>query len=376
MPKLKTELAQGQAFSRTSEEDGVRDTFTRVFRVVLLAPNEIYDPQDYCGVYIGTRHPFNTNLVCFSFDAKFEGDSRMVSIVTFNYKTFASTASSGNRDDPKTITPEIRPANWTTDTSLMEIPAPTWCQMQLDQGSAETAVAAAGAKWGVPVNPVGDRYEGITKLVPITTIRVEQYERQDPLRWSAYAGYINNRRMTIGIHTLGVHTVMFRSVSCKPHVETFQKLTFRGWIATYEFCYRPNTIVVQDPDGGAALTRFDAGWDRIQIVEGYNVKNVAGAVARADVDVYGLALTHAGYKLQFPLTIVNEAVGKKTKAMLGIPSYDDAGGMVQRPASSPVALNLDGTPRNIVDGTLKPYIQRYQVQNDMDFVGVMNLRLQ
>ena len=140
MPKYWTELTQGQTFSRTSEEDGIHDTAQRVFKVLLVSPAEVFDPQAYLGVYIGTIHPYNNNLICFSFDAKFDGESRMVTLVTFNYRSFASAAASSGRPDPKIIQPEVRPANWSTETSLMEIPAPTWCEF-------------GSGKWVVPINP-------------------------------------------------------------------------------------------------------------------------------------------------------------------------------------------------------------------------------
>ena len=364
MPKYATELTQGQAFSRTSQEDGVHDTAQRVYKVVLLHPAEVFDPQDYTGTYIGARHPFNLNLVCTSFDSKFDGDSRMVSIVTFNYQSYASVASSSGRTDPKTMEPSTRPANWTTDVSLIEIPATTWRQANISDGKSSGA-------WRAPINPAGDRYEGVTKMVPTTTIRIEQLEAQDPLKNSQWVGTINSEPFQIG--SLGIlrHTLLFRGVSSKPHVETFGKQTFRGWVATYEFSHRENYTKIND-----TLT-CSPGWDRLQIVEGYNVKNVAGAENRADVDPYGLALQHANYEVVQPFALAKNQAGKKSRAMVGIPSVDGQGGMFQRPASSPIALNNDGTPR-LVDpnaaNPLDPVILRYQVQNDIDF-AILNLRL-
>jgi len=367
MPKYATELTQGQAFSRTSQEDGVHDTAQRVYKVVLLHPAEVFDPQDYTGTYIGARHPFNLNLVCTSFDAKFDGDSRMVSIVTFNYQSYASAASSSGRTDPKTMEPSTRPANWTTDVSLVEIPATSWRGAAIKDGKPI-------GNWRAPLNPVGDRYEGVTKMVPTTTIRIEQLEAQDPLKNCQWVGTINSEPLQIG--SLGIlrHTLLFRGISSKPHVETFGKQTFRGWVATYEFSHRENYTKIND------TVECSPGWDRLQIVEGYNVKNVAGRQNAADVDPYGMALQHANYEVIIPLQLSAALVGKKSRAMVGIPSVDGQpgqSGMFQRPASSPIALNSDGTPRMIdpnVAGSLDPTILRYQVQNDIDF-AVLNLRL-
>lgn len=365
MPRMMKELSQGQSFSRTSDETGVSDTVTRTFRVVLLSPSETFDPQSYCGVFIGDLHPFNRNTVCTSYDAKFDGESRLATIVTFNYRSFASTSSSsGTRPEPKTIAPAIRPANWSTDTSLMEVPA-------------STANLLGSGKWEVPVNPAGDRYEGITKMVPITTIRVEQLEREDPLRHMDLVGYINSETMHIGNHDFARHTVMLRGISSRAHVETFRGDIFRGWVASYEFAYRANEVTLSDPEGGNNEQKFVVGWDRLQVVEGYNIINKAAAINEPTVELFGLSLQHRGYKVFGPPYVLAEGTeGRKVRAMVGIPSYDDAGGWVQRPASAPVALNRDGTPRKIHSGNLRPYVDQYQVQPSADLVARMNLRLE
>ena len=114
MPKFATELTQGQACTRSSEDNGLNDTSQRVYKVILNHPAEVFDPQAFCGVYVGYRHPFNLNQVCFSFDAKFDGDSRMVAIVTFNYKSFATAAAWGS-------TPRLR--SW----SCASRPTPRSC---------------------------------------------------------------------------------------------------------------------------------------------------------------------------------------------------------------------------------------------------------
>lgn len=364
MPKYATELTQGQAFSRTAQDDGTNDTAQRAYKVVLDHPAEVFNPQTYTGTYIGSRHPTNLNLVCTSFDSKFEGDSRMVAIVTFSYQSYASASASAGRADPKTVSPASRPANWTTDVSLVEIPAPTWKAVSISTG-------VGAGNWQVPINPSGDRYEGVTKLVPTTTIRIDQLEANDPLLNNQWVGYINSEPFQIGSLGIQRHTLMLRGISSKPHVETFGEQTFRGWMATYEFSHRENLTKI---DGTVTCS---PGWDRLQIVEGYSVMNVAGAENRADVDSDGLALEHANYEVVVPRKIVAALIGKKSKAMIAIPSVDARRGMFQRPASSPIALNSDGTPRLInpnVAGALDPTILRYQVQNDVDF-AVLNLRL-
>ena len=369
MPKFATELTQGQAFTRSSEDNGLNDTSQRVYKVILNHPAEVFDPQAFCGVYVGYRHPFNLNQVCFSFDAKFDGDSRMVAIVTFNYKSFATAAASANQPDPKTIQPEIRPANWSTDTSLMDIPSSTWRECDLATGQETGA-------WSCPRNPAGDRYEGVTKMVPITTIRIDQYEPTDPMRWTSEVGKINSKVMTVGSRSFALHTVMLRGISSKPHVETFQATTFKGWTATYEFVYKANVVILEDPAGGGGTTVVEAGWDHLQILEGLYVKNDVAGLARADTDPYGMALAHAAGEVITTLALAAGMNGKRTRAMVAVPSADGRGGVFQRPATAPIPLNADGTPRDVYTGNLRPLIKRYQKQDSVDFVSKLGLRLQ
>lgn len=378
MPALVKELLQGQGFSRTSEENNLNDTFTRVFRVVLSSPAEVFNPQVACGVLVGSIHPFNPNLICHSVDVKNDGDSRMVVIVTFSYKSYASSAASNNKEDPRSQPPEVRSAEWSTDTSLVEAPAETWKEMLLVQ-NGEAAVPAANAKFAPPVNPVGDRYEGVTKMVPVTVIRIEQFEPTDPLKWTDYIGHINSKKMKVGDHQFPVHTVMFRGVSYRPHVETFGERTVRGWMASYEFHFKLNQVEVSDPDGGNATSTVKAGWDRLQILEGPRVKNIAGSQDDQNVDPWALALEHADGKVVVPFKIVPAAEGNPSEAMVAVPAFDPAtggtNGMRQVRASSPVALNENGTPRWVAGGTLKPIIKRYQTQPDVDFITLFGLRV-
>lgn len=373
MPKYFTELTQGQTFSRSSEEGGLVDAAQRVYKVILLHPAEVFDPQFVTGTYIGSRHPYNLNLVCFNFDAKFEGDSRMVTLVTFYYKNYATWAASatGGQNDPKTISPDIRPANWSTDTSLMEMPADVWWPAGTD-----------GPKT-VPMTPTKDRYDGVTKMVPITTIRVDQYEQRDPMINSEYVGCINSADIQMGGRTYPAHTLMLRGVSSKAHVETFRTTTFRGWIATYDLVYKLNKIKYQTGNGGLASDKDSViGWDRLQPLESYYVFNKR--LGDADVDEGGLALEHLDFKVKDnggaqPYEYAKGTAGKKVRAMVRVPCPN--GGWFQRPSASPIAVNSDGTPRNLYDTNadgspkLYPILVKYQVQPEIDMVKVLNLRL-
>lgn len=380
MPKFATELAQGQAFSRSVDENGLSDTFVRVFKVVLTSPSEVFDPQTYCNVFIGNPHPLNPNLTCYSFDAKFDGDSRMVSIVTFNYKSYASSAgSSSGSGDHKQKAPDERPANWSTDTSLMEMPCDSWRKWS-------KANPTAYSPWSFPINMMGDRYDGVSKLAPITTIRIEQHESFDPLRNTNWVGYINEDVIFMGGWKFEAHTLMLRGVSSKAHIETFGTKVFRGWTATYEIAHKNNVVEYVGESGGKVVEAL--GWDRLQPLEGLYVKN--DRLGDADVDEYGLSLQHADYKVlstaptptgyTYAASDGKSTQGQRMRAMVGFPC--PTGGWAQRPSASPIALNKDGTPRNLrdvqADGVTPvryPILYRYQTQNSTSFMSNLNLRL-
>jgi hypothetical protein len=379
MPISFSELAQGQAFSRSSEDDGLHDSFDRVFKVLLSSPSEVYDPQDYCKVYIGDPHPFNPNQTCHAFDAKFDGESRMVNIITFKYRSFSSQVASGGGDkDPKQNKPDIRLANWTTDVTLIERPSNIW--RKADGTPAEVSARV----WSAPLNPVGDRYDDVTRLRPIVTIRVEQFESSDPLKMNNFAGFINDREIKLGTYTFPYHTVMFRGVTHKPHSETFGTYLFRGWLATYELMYDPNRVYFVNADGSPPAdgkwVPTAIGWDRLQILEGFNVLN--NRKDDPDVDWKALALKHQDGKILFSSGVASYADNVQntvTRAMVTVPEYQN-GGLLQRPSSSPVALNADGTPRNLWKTQsngykLQPLMSIYQTQPDCDLVNTLQLRL-
>jgi hypothetical protein len=363
MPIASSELAQGQAFSRSADGEGSQsDTFDRVFKVLLSSPNEVYNPQDFCNVYIGSAHPLNNDLTCRSFSAKFDGESRMVNLVTFKYQSYASNEASSGQTDPYQSAPSDRKCQWTTDTSLMEVPADTW----LPQGGV----------WQTPINPLGERYDGVTKQVPVTNIKVSQFEAFDPLACLNYVGAVNEFPLQFGSKLLESRTVLFRGASQRPHVETFRNLTIRGWIVTYDFVYKRNECRYPNANGVPVLEIV--GWRRLQPLEGFNVIN--DGLGNADVDEQGLTLEHEDFKVKYnfplaqPLDYAANTQGKRMRAMVGFPC--PTGGWAQRPSSSPIALNADGTPRKIdtVAGRY-PLLQLYDVQPMGNLAQLLGLRL-
>ena len=122
MPKEVSEITDGVGFSRSSEDGTIADEQPRVFRAILSQPGELFDIQQECGVYIGDELRPGAGIYCTSFDARFEGSSRLVLLCTFQFRTTPSTASSAGGQDPKSQSPDVRPANWTIGSSLYEIP--------------------------------------------------------------------------------------------------------------------------------------------------------------------------------------------------------------------------------------------------------------
>jgi hypothetical protein len=123
MPKLVKEITSGNENSRSVDGGQVADVSVRSWRVILNSPSEAYDVQQAIGVYIGDTHPVNTSLPCVSISEKVEGDSRVVRIVTANYRTTPG-ADPGN--DPNKQPPDIRPAQYSISSSLIEVPATEW----------------------------------------------------------------------------------------------------------------------------------------------------------------------------------------------------------------------------------------------------------
>lgn len=344
MPRRVSEISSGGQFSRSSEEGRIADTQTRVFKVLLNA-GEGVDIQEACEVFIGDQHPQNQNIYCTSFSSQFDGESRTVLICTFQYASTPSASGGDGGEDPKSYSPDIRPANWTTSTSLVEVPASEWFVV------SNAGVAAASK---TPAhNSADDMYDGISYLTAMVNISVDQLEPTDPTRHISHCGKVNKVLMSLGSLSMEPRTLMFRGVSCKPTVESYGKLIFRGWVATYEFCYRSDT------------------WDMRIPQSGMNVKAFNPVNAGNDKDVYGQPLEHTTQgKIVDPLALPAGVVDDdRMRAMVRVFSYDN-GGASQLPAAQPIALNDDGTPRKGA-----PLVKRYCPYDQIDLAQTLQLRL-
>jgi hypothetical protein len=347
-----SEISAGNGFSRSSVDGRLADSATRVFRVLLANAGDTFDVQDACGVSIGDQHPVNDNLYCTSFDAKFEGESRVLLICTFQYQ---STAGSDPEADPQSYEPNVRPANWSISTTVMEVPAYLWYPI---------TGPGANSAWVPIANPVGDMYEGVTRLEPVTTINVEQFEEHDPTSRSAYAGAVNSNVFSIGSLSCFRRSVMFRGVTMRPTVESWGGQLYRGWTANYEFCYRRN----YSPLASAAI-----GWDRLQPQSGMNIKNSFDGNGQS-VEQESCVLKYENYKVNpYPNPVINPVVdGKKAHGMVMVFSYEN-GGASQLPCSQAIPLNDNGTPRSST-ASPKVLVYRYQVYDEIDF-STLNVRL-
>lgn len=359
MPTV-SEISSGQQFQRTADQNGLADSQTRVFRVLLSEPGEVIDIQEECEVYIGDVHPYNKNIYCKSFTANFEGNSRMVILCTFQYQSTAGADSAGDPRDPQQDAPDVRLMEISTSTSLMEKPSYSWKPL----GGAPDA-----GNWIEPRNPAGDLYEGITRLEPIVNITITGFEAKDPLKHCLHVGKVNDENLQIGSLFCVIRTLMFRGVSAQPVVESWGEYVFRGWKATYEFSYRANWTRL---GGGAEIP---LGWDIAVPQTGFNVRAFTPA-GGAD-DWYGQPLKHAAGRIGFDngLPVLPSGVndGDKVRAMVRVHDYED-GGVSQTPSAQPIPLNDNGRPRGAGENP-RVLVYRYQIYEELNFMETFGLRL-
>jgi hypothetical protein len=355
VPKEVSEVSSGGQFSRSSNEGQLADSQTRSYKIIKSSVDEVVNIQEACQVRIGDQHPFNTNLYCVSFDARFEGDSRLVIAVTFNYQSTPSAGASGGGGDPRSQPPDVRPPDWTTSSSLMEVPANTW-RKRIGQFAWEAE--------GPAVNSAKDQYDGVTKLAAIVTISVSVFEPTDPTTHNLYAGYINKDQLKVGSLTMPPHTVMFRGVSSQPAAESWGDLLYSGWRASYEFVFKPNPTAVDIAGAPAGQTLI--GWDIAVPQSGLSVITFDPTTPNINQDPFGqpLKFDDDGAIDENPLALPPPLVpGKKARAMVVIP-FSKKSSLNQ--SASPIPLNDDGTPRD-KDSNPPVLVYAYAVQPEADF---------
>lgn len=381
MPKLVKEVTSGVQYDFSSEEGAIAVSTTRVFKVLKSSTGEYINISQTCGVSVGDEHPSEQGLYCVSYSAQYDGDSRMAIVATFNYRTTPSSAASEGGGDPKQSSPDIRPSNISFSTTLTEAPAYVWKPL----GGAASAQIGGGDAWQPPVNPAGDRYEGVSTLVPVTTITVTQFEPADPARFSQYAGYINENALTFGSLSMAMHTVMFRGLSLQPTIEHWGGAVYRGWNASYEFLYKPNKTWISGTEifGVTISDEIEIGWDVAQPLSGTNIINRSyaskAAAEAAGVEAGSLALkrkeaSDIGYEIDGWPGNISLAEGTANTKVRGMILVGEGAKPTQRPCAQPIPLNQNGAPR--WSGSSPPVlIYRYQTQPEIDF-SIFGLRLQ
>lgn len=382
MPRMVSEVSNGAQFARSSQDGVIADSQTRVFRVMLGSVGEYLDIQSACGIYIGDPHPSNAGIFCQAFTAAYDGDSRMVILCTFQYGTKATSGGGGgDSGGGGGGGPDIRPANWSTSTSLVEVPVYSWYEIIDANGNPRNIPSSAA-------NPAGDRYDGVTRLEPIVTISIEQPEAQDPTRHVLHAGSVNKEEITVGSLKCPRGSVMFRGVQTRPHVEAWGNSIFRGWMASYEFAYRRNRVqyVYYSAE---KVDDQDIGWDVAVPLTGFNVRARNPDDSDGLDDLYAQPLKHVGGKIANgagddnaanPILMLPDLVnpGDKVRAMVKVFDYEN-GGASQIPSAQPVPLNFDGTARKVLkdngDFENPVLVERYRVAPEINFTEVLGLRL-
>jgi hypothetical protein len=355
MPKMVKEVYSGVQYDFSADEGQVAASTTRVFRIIKSDVGEYVNIANECGIQVGNPHPSEEGLYCTSYSAQYEGDSRMVVVATFNYRTTAGGsedggAGGGGGADPKSFSPDIRPPNWSVSTSLQEVPAYLWKAITGPDSNKPDFIPC--------VNPVGDLYEGVTKLAPIITVVVEEFRYINPVQFGTKVGYVNQSGFNIGPLSMEPRTVMFRGVQMRPTVEQWGSMVHRGFVCSFEFAYRPNYV-------GAPI-KENIGWDVLQPQSGFNVYAWQPNSVPDIREEYAQPLdAEDGGRIKEPLALPSGVtVGQKMRAQVRISGLE--GKTAQRPSAQPVALNDDGSARSSKSDR-QVLVYRYQVQPSMDF---------
>jgi len=348
MPRKVSELAQGNAFSLSSDGGGSAYRATRKWRVLLNKPDESWDIFQTIKVNIGDLYSAANPIPCVSVEASHEGDDRMLCVVTAEYRS--SPGADPSVADPKSQDPTVRPALYSMTTSLSEIAA--WSGKVVTGGSS-AAVSPA-------TNPAGDLVDGITRLEPVVTINIDQYSTTDMSSVLGYCGYVNQSAFTFSGLSIGVHCCMLQSIASTPVVEQFGTTTFRGFKVTFSFAVRSHWTFTRN--GYEAI-----GWDIAVPQTGFNIINTG--LGDSKVDQKALVLQHELGRVKMngdkPAALASNATGK-VRAMVTVSATgSDDGGFTQIPCAQPIPLNDDGTPRDFAAGGV--LINRLCLQPEMDF---------
>lgn len=339
MPKGFSELAQGNTFTRSSEGGASVDSAQRQFKVLLNEPYEAWAPPDYLGIDIGDPYSETDPIPCVSWEARPEGDSRVVIIVTYRYRSTPGgvdgSGGGGQGGDPRLKAPNVRPALYSMSSSLQEVPA------------VGGSMRVGGGYLVQPAfkNSAGDLLEGLTRLEPVITLQITQYSFTDQSSLLQYTGSINSDQFVFSGHTVPVHCCMFQALNASPYVES----GFRGFQLDFQFSFRWNFCPGVQYNANDPL-----GWDQPIVDAGYNIINIGLGDSTVEQEHLVYALDDEGF-------IVNpkELQGSGAKVRAQIPAAGAGSKERQHGAASPVLLNTSGSPRS---RSLDPIVWRMQTQ--------------
>jgi hypothetical protein len=329
MPKLVSELAQGKTYARSSDGGGLADTATRVWRILLNSPNEAFIVPTAIGVNIGDALSELEPIPCVSIDVKADGESRLVRIVTATYRTSPGVGAGGTgggggdggQRDPKLDPPQVRPALFSISGGLEEIAVHEYYDTDGNNTSKKGAT-----------NPNGDMYDGLSTLVPMFTINIEQFDTL-PTRHIEKIGHINSQGFTFCGSAIKTRSCMLKNIECVPVVETWGIVTFRGFKRTYQF----------------SITGRPAGWDLRFLRTGFRVYQAGLGLDQVDSDALALERRDGRVLVNLPTPTGKDYAGNTqntvVRAMVKVP-FDD-GGFTQIPSAQPVALDSSGRPASV-----------------------------
>jgi hypothetical protein len=362
MPKMVSEIPAGREYQFSANPDELAVTTNRIFRIIRNTPDEFINLPVACGISVGDPHPNpQLNLLrCTNYQAQVEGEGRMVILATFTYEIqnpFAGEdGGSGGGGGRLQFSPDIRRADWSFSSSLMQVPAYTWQKVNGVDGGYGSPEPAA--------NAAGDMYDGVTRTEPVVTISIQQLEFTDPSQYLQHLGKTNDKEVRIGSLTCQRRGLMFQDLQFKSASEQYGALLYRGWDVTYQFIYRRNHM----KGLWIAGTKQDmnVGWDIAIPESGINVIAFNPADAGTTREPYGQPLSMEDGKVKVPLALPpNVAAGDKVRGMIKVMDYQEGGASIS-PCGLPIPLNDDGTPRKHTADP-KVLVKQYKVTDEADF---------
>lgn len=367
------ELATGQSSREGSVGKALADTYVRKFKFVKSSPNESYSLPAVTGIGIGSAFPGNSSVTCVSVDDSPEGESRLVRVFTYTYKTVANTGGPQEQQQP----PDVRPPNYSYNFGVDYVGTRSW----MPNPVANNGMTVAST-------PNGELVTGLEKPQVTATLRIKQFVTADPAFANEYVGCVNSGTFTGGSFTAIARTLLFKGIDAQPATEAYGEFVYSGWNVTYEFAYRENEQVINPNYGSDEDTQslVNIGWDKAVPLTSRNVKCSTNA-GLGKIDVMAFPLEH---NKNGAVKTVNDGSGTVdgkvfwaadpnggggtvedtvARAMVAIPAVK--GGFTQVPAAEPIPVNNDGSPRNRL---LKPIVYRRGFHREINFRQVLGLR--